>query len=83
MIKYKRNIIEMMADKGLTTYIARKHKIFTEAQLQQLRTNKLVTQDVLDKICTILECQPGFLLEYEFDEKNKEFEEMISQYIKK
>ncbi|OUO80777.1 hypothetical protein B5F53_03465 [Blautia sp. An249] len=42
-----------------------------------------VTQDTLDKICTILECQPGFLLEYEPDEKNKMFEENLLTYIKK
>lgn len=83
MIKYKRDIIKMMADKGVTTYIIRKNKIFTESQLQQLRTGKLVTQDTLDKICTILNCQPGFLLEYEVNEKNKEIEEKILTYIKK
>ena len=83
MIRYKRNIIEMMAEKGLTTYIIRKEKIFTETQLQQLRNNKLVTQETLDKICTILECQPGFLLEYIPEEKNKEFENRVLTYIKK
>lgn len=73
----------MMAEKGVTTYIIRKNKLFTESQLQQLRSNKLVTQDTLDKICTILECQPGFLLEYEPDEKSKQFEESLLTYIKK
>ena len=51
MIKYKRNIIAMLAEKGLTTYVIRQNKIFTEGQLQQLRTDKLVTQDTLDKLC--------------------------------
>ena len=83
MIRYKRNIIEMMAEKGLTTYIIRKEKIFTEGQLQQLRDNKLVKQEVLDKICTILECQPGFLLEYVSEENNKNFEKEVLTYIKK
>lgn len=83
MIRYKRNIIEMMAEKGLTTYIIRKEKIFTEGQLQQLRDNKLVKQEVLDKICTILECQPGFLLEYVPEENNKNFEKEVLTYIKK
>lgn len=83
MIKYKRDIIKMMAEKGVTTYLIRKNKIFTESQLQQLRNGKLVTQDVLDRICTILECQPGFLLEYEPDEKNNKFREILLTYIKK
>lgn len=83
MIKYKRNIIGMLAEKGLTTYVIRQNKIFTEGQLQQLRTDKLVTQDTLDKLCAILECQPGFLLEYVPDENSKKNEESLLTYIKK
>lgn len=83
MIRYKRNIIDMMAKKGITTYIIRKNKLFTEGQLQQLRSDRLVTQDTLDKLCTILECQPGYLLEYLPDEKTKDFEEMVLTYTKK
>lgn len=83
MIKYKRNIIDMMTKKGVTTYIIRKNKIFTESQLQQLRSDRLVTQETLDKLCTILECQPGYLLEYLPDENTKDFEEKVLTYIKK
>lgn len=83
MIRYKKNIIEMLKEKGLSTYIIRQHKIFTESQLQQLRTDKLVRQDILDKICTILDCQPGDLVEYVPDEKNKEFLKNTLTYIKK
>lgn len=83
MIRYKRNIIGMLAEKGLTTYIIRQNKIFTEGQLQQMRTDKLVTQDTLDKLCAILECQPGFLLEYVPDENSKKVEESLLTCIKK
>lgn len=83
MIKYKRNIIAMLAEKGLTTYVIRQNKIFTEGQLQQMRSDKLVTQDTLDKLCEILECQPGFLLEYVPDENSKKVEENLLTYIKK
>lgn len=83
MIRYKRNIIGMLAEKGMTTYVIRQNKIFTEGQLQQMRTDKLVTQDTLDKLCAILECQPGFLLEYVPDENSKKVEENLLTYIKK
>lgn len=82
MIKYKRDIIKMLSDKGITTYLIRKNKIFTESQLTQIRNDKLVTQETLDKLCTLLECQPGFLLEYEPSDDMKEFEESILTYIK-
>lgn len=83
MIRYKRNIIGMLAEKGLTTYVIRQNKIFTEGQLQQMRSDKLVTQDTLDKLCAILECQPGFLLEYVPDENSNKVEENILTYVKK
>lgn len=82
VIKYKRDIIKMLSDKGITTYLIRKNKIFTESQLTQIRNDKLVTQETLDKLCTLLECQPGFLLEYEPSDDMKEFEESILTYIK-
>ena len=69
--------------KHINNQLIRKNKIFTESQLQQLRNDRLVTQDTLNKICTILECQPGYLLEYLPDETTKDFEEKILTYINK
>lgn len=69
MIVYSKNIIEELGKKGYTTYKIRKEKIFGEAQLQKLRDNKLLTQDNLNKLCELLECQPGDILEYRKDNK--------------
>ena len=68
MIKYKKDIIQMLSNKGITTYYIRKNKIFNEYQLYQIRHNRLVKQETLDKLCTLLECQPGHLLEYVYSE---------------
>ena len=68
---------------GSEMCIRDRNKIFTESQLQQLRSDRLVTQETLDKLCTILECQPGYLLEYLPDENTKDFEEKVLTYIKK
>lgn len=64
MIRYKCNIIELLKDKGYSTYRIKEEKTFNQSQLQQLRTNKLVTQETLNKLCYLLHCQPGDLLEY-------------------
>lgn len=64
MIKYKCNIIEYLKDYGYSTYRIKEEKIFNQSQLQQMRSNKLVTQDTLNKLCCLLHCQPGDLLEY-------------------
>ena len=67
MIVYSKNIIEELGKKGYTTYRIKQEKIFNQTQLQQLRDNKLLTQDNLNKLCELLECQPGDILEYRKD----------------
>lgn len=64
MIKYKIDIIQALKNKGYSTYKIRKEKIFNESQLQQMRENKILAQDALNKVCTLLNCQPGDILEY-------------------
>lgn len=64
MIKYKIDIIQALKQVGYSTYKIRKEKIFTESQLQQIRDHKLLTQEALNKVCTLLDCQPGDILEY-------------------
>ena len=67
MIVYSKNIIEELGKKGYTTYKIKQEKIFNQTQLQQLRDNKLLTQDNLNKLCELLDCQPGDILEYRKD----------------
>lgn len=64
LIKYKVDIIQELKNIGYSTYRIRKEKVFTESQLQQIRDNKLLTQDALNKVCTLLNMQPGDILEY-------------------
>lgn len=70
MIKYKIDIIQALKNKGYSTYKIRKEKIFNESQLQQMRENKILAQDALNKVCTLLDCQPGDILEYIPDGKD-------------
>ena len=71
MIKYKINVLKALKEKGYNTNYIRKHKIFSEYQLQQTRTDRLVSQDALDRICCLLNCQPGDLLEYVPDDVDR------------
>lgn len=68
MIRYKINLLSALKNAGYNTNKIRKEKIFTEAQLQQMRDNNLLTQKALNKVCTLLNCQPGDILEYVPDE---------------
>ena len=68
LIKYKIDIIQTLKKIGYSTYKIRKEKIFNESQLQQIREHKLLAQDALNKVCMLLNCQPGDILEYVPDE---------------
>lgn len=64
MIVYKIDVLSALKEKGYSTYKIRQNKIFSEAQLQHIREDKLLTQDALNKLCTLLNCQVGDILEF-------------------
>lgn len=63
-IKYKIDILTELNNKGFSSYRIRKEKLFGESTLQKIRQNELVSWENIDKICALLECQPGDLIEY-------------------
>lgn len=64
MIKYKVNVLAALKDAGYTTYRLRQEKIMGERMVQKLRENKMVSWEILARICAILNCQPGDLIQY-------------------
>jgi hypothetical protein len=64
MLRYKIDVLEALKAIGYSTYKIRQEKIFTESQLQNIRNHHLLTHDSLDKLCKLLDCQPGDILEY-------------------
>ncbi len=70
MIRYKIDILEALKEKGITTYTIRQNKIFGQATLQQIRKGEIVSTSAINKLCKLLECQIGDILEYIPDQKN-------------
>ena len=64
MIVYKINVINELKKHGYSTYRIRSEKIFNETQLQKFRTNGTITFDTLDKLCRLINLQPGDILEF-------------------
>lgn len=64
MLRYKTDVLAALKSKGYTTYRLRRDKVIGERQLQQLREGELVSLACLDKLCALLDCQPGDLMEY-------------------
>ena len=64
-IQYKIDVLAALKKAGYNTSRIRKEKIMGEAMLQKLRSGQLVSWIALEKICVLLNCQPGDLIEYE------------------
>lgn len=69
-VQYKINVLAALKEKGYTTSKIRKEKLIGEATVQRLRHNQSVSYEVLAKLCELLNCQPGDILEYVPDEKD-------------
>lgn len=63
MIIYK-NILSQLKDAGYNTTRIRKEKILPQSTLQRLRNSDPISTETLNIICTLLNCQPGDILEY-------------------
>lgn len=64
MIAYKIDVLTALKEKGYNTSRLRKEKLLAESTLQTIREKELVSYRNLDRLCTLLECQPGDILEY-------------------
>ena len=65
MLIWKINVLQALKNNGYNQTILRDEKIFSQATITKLRNGDITsTPKVLDKICKLLHCQPGDLLEY-------------------
>lgn len=64
---YKVNIMDKLKKKGYSSTRLRKEKLLGESYMSQLRRGDMVSWAALDMICTLLECQPGDLIEHQQD----------------
>ena len=64
-IRFKVNALEMLKEAGYSTYRIKKEKLLAESTVQKLRNNEMVSVDNVSRLCQMLDCQPGDLLEYE------------------
>ena len=63
-IQYKIDILAALKDAGYNTTKLRKEKLLSEGVIQALREGKYIALQNISKICELLDCQPGDLLEY-------------------
>ncbi len=67
-VGYKIDVLAALKDKGYSTYKLRKEKLLGESVLTQLRNGEPVSWANVARICELLGCQVGDLLEYKAEE---------------
>lgn len=68
-IRYKKDILAALKEAGFSTYRLRKEKLLSESVIQQLRNSEPVSWAYIGKLCQLLQCQPGDILEYTEDQQ--------------
>ena len=63
-IRYKMDVMAALKEKGYPSTKIREEKLIGQSYLQQLRHGELVSWKTLDTICSLLDCQPGDLIEF-------------------
>lgn len=67
-IQYKEDVLALLKSAGYPSTRIRAEKLLGQSYVQQLRKGELISWAALNKVCALLDCQPGDLLEYVPDE---------------
>lgn len=64
-------LFEMLKKKGISSYKIRKENLISQAALTKMKngTGNIDTR-TLERLCKVLHCQPGDIMEYEEDNEN-------------
>lgn len=64
MLTYKIDVLTTLKEAGYNTTRLRKEKLLGENAIQSLRKNEMVGIIALEKICALLDMQPGNIIKY-------------------
>lgn len=67
MLVYRFNVLDALKDNGYNTARLRQEKLLGENAIHAIRHNKMVGINALDKICCLLDTQPGTIIKYVSD----------------
>ena len=68
-IIYKINVLNELKAAGYNTNRLRKEKLLSEGTIQNIRDGRIINAANLAKICKLLNCQPGDIMEYVEDKE--------------
>lgn len=66
-LRYKMDIVKALKEKGYNTNTIRKNQYLSESTMTKLRAGIGLSWDNIEKICSLLDCQPGDFIEFTRD----------------
>jgi len=72
-IRYKIDVLATLKEAGYSSYKMRKERIMGEATMQAIRSGQQISWDKLSLVCSLLQCQPGDILEYVKEKDNADY----------
>ena len=67
-IKYDK-LLKMMESQGITSYTLKRDNIIGQATLKKIKEGGDIDTRTIAKLCKLLSCQPGDIMEYIPEEK--------------
>lgn len=67
-VKYKIDVLSALKDVGYSTYKLRRDKLLGESVIQQIRDGVPISWPNMGRLCHLLSCQPGDIMEYVEDD---------------
>ena len=77
-IKYDK-LIALMKEKGITSYTFRQNKVIGQGTYKKIMEGGDIDTRTIAKLCELLGCQPGDILEYEPEENTPVKEDKTGQ----
>lgn len=68
MLKYKIDVLKALKAAGYNTTRLKNEKQISQCTIQNIRNGKMIGINVLDQLCTLLDMQPGDIIEYQKEE---------------
>ncbi|MDE5937061.1 MAG: helix-turn-helix transcriptional regulator [Ruminococcus sp.] len=67
-IKYDK-LIKKLQEAGVTSYTIKRDKIIGQATWQKIQNGGDIDTRTIDKLCKLLNCQPGDIMEYQEEQE--------------
>mgnify|MGYP001151759287 CR=1 FL=1 len=69
MLTYKINVIDTLKESGYNSTRILRENLISQSAMQKLRKNEMVGIKTIEKLCELLDMQPGNIIKYVEEEK--------------